>query len=245
MGDPITAALIGGGASLIGSGIQAYTNYKAQQEELEQRKKAADELRRLGQITDQEYNNLISQINAYYENRGSLGQEEDVNAYRKAIYGYNPEDYVENGGKEYSADDFQSKLNREDFVNPYYGRIIGNTADQIQHTAAGAGIGRGTGAALNIAKGVAEKSDELYRTANQDYQNERNFEYQKYIDAIRNNQQRLQGLQSGQQYRIGQLGNLATDYFNTQDTAMADELKARQDKMNAQTAYSTAIAGLY
>ena len=79
MGDPITAALIGGGASLIGSGIQAYTNYKAQQEELEQRKKAAQELRRLGQITDQEYNNLISQINAYYENRGSLGQEADVN----------------------------------------------------------------------------------------------------------------------------------------------------------------------
>ena len=47
------------------------------------------------------------------------------------------------------------------------------------------------------------------------------------------------------QYKIGQLGNLATDYFNTQDTTMADELKARQDKLNAQTAYSTAISGLY
>ena len=37
---PLAAALIGGGASLIGSGIQAYTNYKAQQEELEQRSEA-------------------------------------------------------------------------------------------------------------------------------------------------------------------------------------------------------------
>ena len=242
MGDPITAALIGGGASLIGSGIQAYTNYKAQQEELEQRKKAADELRRQGQITDREYMNLLDQINTYYENRGSLGTKDDATAYREAIYGYDPTAYA---GKEYSADDFQSKLNKEDFVNPYYGRIIGDTANQIQHTAAGAGIGRGTGAALNIAKGVAEKSDELYRTANQDYQSERNFEYQKYIDAIRNNRQRLQSLQSGQQYRIGQLGNLAGDYYNTMDTAMADQLKAQQDRMNAQTAYSTAIAGLY
>lgn len=242
MGDPITAALIGGGASLIGSGIQAYTNYKAQQEELEQRKKAADELRRQGQITDREYMNLLDQINTYYENRGSLGTADDALAYRNAITGYDPETYA---GKEYSADDFQSKLNKEDFVNPYYGRIIGDTANQIQHTAAGAGIGRGTGAALNIAKGVAEKSDELYRTANQDYQSERNFEYQKYIDAIRNNQQRLQSLQSGQQYKIGQLGNLAGDYYNTMDTAMADQLKAQQDRMNAQTAYSTAIAGLY
>lgn len=245
MGDPITAALIGGGASLIGSGIQAYTNYKAQQEELEQRKKAVDELRRQGQITDREYMNLLDQINTYYENRGSLGQKTDADEYRKAIYGYDPTAYVANAGKEYSADDFQSKLNREDFVNPYYGRIIGDTANQIQHTAAGAGIGRGTGAALNIAKGVAEKSDKLYRTANQDYQSERNFEYQKYIDAIRNNQQRLQSLQSGQQYKIGQLGNLAGDYYNTMDTAMADKLKAQQDRMNAQTAYSTAIGGLY
>lgn len=242
MGDPITAALIGGGASLIGSGIQAYTNYKAQQEELEQRRKAARELYEQKQITDAEYKNLIEQINKYYTDRGSIGQKDDAAAYREAITGYSPETYA---GKEYSADDFQSKLDREDFVNPYYGRIIGDTAEQIQHTAAGAGLGRGTGAALNIAKGVAEKSDDLFRTANQDYQSERNFEYQKYIDAIRNNQQRLQNLQSGQQYKIGQLGNLAADYFNTQDTAMADKLKAQQDKMNAQTAYSTAIAGLY
>lgn len=244
MGDPITAALIGGGASLIGSGIQSYTNYKAAQEEMKARKKAAQELLSQKQITDAEYKNLIDQIDQYYADRGSIGTQENADAYRQAIESYNPEDYA---GQEYTTAGFDREFDKskEDYVNPYYGRIISDAANQIQHSAAGAGLGRGTGAAMNIAKGTAEKSDELYRTAMQDYQNDRDFAYKKYADAIRNNQLRLQALQGGQQYKIGQLGNLASDYFNTQDTAMADKLKAQQDRMNAQTAYSTAISGLY
>ena len=98
---------------------------------------------------------------------------------------------------------------------------------------------------MNIAKGVAEKSDDLYRTAMQDYQNERNFQYQKYQDAIRNNQNYLNALREGNEYKIGLQGNLAQDYFNTQDSRMSDILKAQQDKMNAQQTYANAIAGLY
>ena len=79
----------------------------------------------------------------------------------------------------------------------------------------------------------------------QDYQNERDFEYQKYADAIRNNQERLKNLQSNQQFKITQLGNLASDYYNTQDSRMSDLLKAQQDKLNAQQTYANAIAGLY
>lgn len=239
MAPVIAAAIIGAGASLASSGISAYANYKAQEAELEARKDAAKELRARGQLTDAEYNSVINSINQYYNTRGSMGTQNDVNEYKQAIANYNPEDYaaVDPG--------FNWSGTKEDYLNPYYGKIIGDTANSIQHTAAGAGLGRGTGAALNIAKGVSEKSDELYRTAMADYQNERDFQYKKYQDAIRNNQNYLSALREGNEYKIGLQGNLAQDYFNTQDSRMSDVLKAQQDKLNAQQTYANAIAGLY
>lgn len=239
MAAPLIAAGIVAGASLLGSGIQAYTQNKAAEAELEARKEAADKLRQQGQITDSEYNSLINQINTYYNQRGSLGTQQDVNQYKQAIQGYKPEDYAADIGQ------FSYDKSKEDFINPYYSRIIGDTAGTIQHTAAGAGLGRGTGAALNIAKGVSEKSDELYRTAMQDYQQDKEFAYKQYQDAITNNQNRLNALNTATQYKIGLQGNLAQDYYNTQDSRMSDVMKAQQDRLAAQQNYATAMSGLY
>lgn len=235
----IAGAAAGVAGQLGGAAISGYYSDKAAKREADARKDAAAQLRAQGQITDAQYNQLINQINQYYNTRGSLGTQADVNAYKQAIAGYNPEDYAADVGE------FSYGKTKEDFLNPYYSAIIGDTANQIQHTAAGAGIGRGTGAALNIAKGVAEKSDELYRSAMQDYQNDRSFEYQKYADAIKNNQNRLNALNSAQQYKIGLQGNLASDYYNTQDSRMSDIMQAQQDRMNAQVGYASAISGLY
>lgn len=237
---PIVAAIAAGAATnLISSGIQSYTANKAAEADREARKEAAEKLRQQGQITDNEYRALINQIDNYYAQRGSLGSKEDVNKFKSDIAGYNPEDYA------YDFGDFNYNKTKEDFLNPYYGRIIGDTANTIQHTAAGAGLGRGTGAALNIAKGTAEKSDELYKTAMSEYNADREFEYQKYADAIKNNQARLNAIREGQQYKIGLEGDLAQDYYNTMDTAMGDKLKAQQDRLTAQQNYANAIAGLY
>ena len=65
-------ALIGAGAAIIGSGIQAYGNYKAQEEERKARERAAKELKAAGQLTDDEYRQVLSNIDSYYQNRGSL-----------------------------------------------------------------------------------------------------------------------------------------------------------------------------
>jgi len=245
----IAAALIGAGASLASSGISSYANYKSQEAQMKARQQAAAELRQQGQITDREYQSLINQIKNYYEGRGSLGTKDDVNQYKQAIESYNPQDFADIDYTNIANADANGNFNvgytKEDFLSPYYGKIIGDTASQLQHTAAGAGIGRGTGAALNIAKGVSEKSDELYRTAMQDYQNERNFDYKKFQDAINNNWKQLNALKSGTEYKIGLEGNLASDYYNTQDSRMSDILKAQQDKLNAQQTYANAIAGLY
>ena len=237
----IAGAAAGLAGQLGGAAISGYYSNEASKREADARKEAAAQLRADGQITDAQYNQLISQINQYYNSRGSLGTQQDVNQYKAAIQGYNPEDYAADVG-EFS--DTYDKT-KEDFVNPYYSQIIADTRDTIQHSAAGAGLGRGTGAALNIAKGTAEKSDELYRTAQEAYRDDRNFAYQTYIDAIQNNQNRLNALRSGTEYKIGLQGDLAQDYYNTQDSRMSDIMQAQQDRLNAKAGYASAIAGIY
>lgn len=240
MAFPLAAAVAAGAlASMYSAHTSSKASTEAAQKEYEARKLALNELRRQGQLTDAEYDSMLRDVQSYYANRGSLGTIEDVNKYKADIEGYNPEDYV------YDFDDFKYDKTKEDFLNPYYSKIIGDTRDQIQHTAAGAGLGRGTGAALNIAKGVAEKEDELYKTAMEEYNRDREFDYKKYADAITNNQNKLNAIRQGLEYKIGLEGDLAHDYYNTQDQAMADALKVKQDKLNAKTAYTTAITGLY
>lgn len=235
----LIAAGVGAAATIGGSAIQGYYADKASEREANARKEAAAELKKQGQLTDAEYGKMINEINQYYNTRGSLGTRSDVNDYRSAIQNYNPEDYV--------AEDqgFNFDKTKEDYINPYYAQIIGQTRDELQHTAAGAGLGRGTGAALNIAKGVAEKSDELYNTAMSEYRDERDFAYKQYTDAITNAQNRLNALREGNQYKMGLQGNLAQNYFDSMDARQSDLMAANQDKLNAQVAYGNALAGLY
>lgn len=243
MAAPIIAAGIAAGATLLGQGISSYFTNKANEAELEAKKEAAEKLYQQGQLTQNEYRTVLGQIDSYYASRGSIGSKRDVNDYTNAIRSYNPQDYVETASL--TPFDWESNHSKEDYLNPYYSRIIGDTANSIQHTAAGAGLGRGSGAALNIAKGVSEKSDELYRTALADYKDDRNFAYQQYQDKISNNQNRLNALNNAVQYKIGQQGNLANDYMNYQDAWQSDKMKAQQDRLNAKQAYDIAITGLY
>lgn len=236
---PAIALGVAAGTQLLGSWLGSKSEKEAREYEAQLREQARQDLQAQASRTDQDYEGIKSDINRYYLNRGSLGQRSDIQSYRDAISGYNPEDYVADVGE------FNYDKTKEDFLNPYYSAIIGDTANQIQHTAAGAGLGRGTGAALNIAKGVAEKSDELYKTANDEFNADRSFVYQTYQDKIKNNQAKLDALRSATENKINMTGNLAQDYLGTQDASMQSQLQAEQDRMNARVGYASAISSLY
>ena len=237
---PVIAAIAASaGAQLLGNHLQSEAAKYATDKELSARRDAAAYLRQQGQLTDAEYNDVIKQIDEYYAQRGSLGTKQDANEYTAAIQGYNPEDYV------YDFKDFNYKKTKEDFLNPYYNQIIGEAAQKAQGSAAGAGMGRSTWAAQNIARAVAQKEDELYKTALNEYNTDRSQAYKEYAEAITRNQERLNSLRESNQYKIGLQGNLAQDYFNTQDQAISDKLKAEQDKLVAKQTYAQAIGGLY
>ena len=189
------------------------------------------------------YNNIINGLDAYYKQRGSLGTAQDATSYKQAIEGYNPDSFVYTPG-EFNAADYDVG-SREDYINPYYDQIIGDTAAQVQHSAAGAGIGRGSGAAKAIATEVAQKNNDLWKEANQEYKDERNFAYNQYSDYIQNMQNALNAKRAATDTKLTMQGNLANDYYNVMDSAQSDRLKALQDQIATNSTYSTAMAGLF
>jgi hypothetical protein len=206
------------------------------------REARSDMVNRLGEMkaqSDNQYDQILRDIAGYYDRRGSLGTAQDASAYKQAIADYNPDSFV------YTPTEFSYNKTRDDFINPYMQTIIGDEVANVQHSAAGAGLGRGSGAAQAIAQAVAEKENELFKEAQQEYKDDRNFEYQKYNDYARQMQEALNQKRAATDTKLTMQGNLAQDYYNVMDSAQADKLKAQQDKIATGATYSTAMAGLY
>lgn len=233
---PVAVGLGVMAANLIGNQL----NSAAEQEQKEQGRAY---LRGAQSSANSAYNNIINGLDAYYSKRGSLGTSQDAADYKQAIEGYDPDSFVYTPGQFNAAD--YGVGSREDYINPYYDQIIGDTAAQVQHTAAGAGIGRGSGAAQAIATEVAQKNNELWKEANQEYKDERNFAYNQYADYIQNMQNALNAKRAATDTKLTMQGNLANDYYNVMDSAQSDKLKALQDQIATNSTYSSAMASLF
>ena len=243
---PVVAAMAAGALSnMYAADKQSEATKEATAKERESRDAARAALGELAKSTGEDYEALSKDITNWYLNRKALGHVTDVDDYRASIEGYNPNAYVYDFDKELGTFDKRYTKTKEDFLNPYYNQIIGDAAQKAQGSAAGAGMGRSTFAAQNIARAVAQKEDELYKTALNEYNTDRSQAYKEYADAITRNQNRLNALREGNQYKMGLEGDLAKDYINTQAQRQADVMKLKQDKLNAQQQYDMAITGLY
>lgn len=230
IGEIVAGAVQGIGGLALG----AYDSYKTR----EAKEKARKELKKLGLESDASYATMLQDLTNHYANRNTLGTAEDAQTYKDLIKGYDPNDYA------YDFDEFEYNKTADDFINPYRDKIIKGTSDALQHTAAGAGLGRGTGAALNIAKGVADKDQELYNTAYNQFSDDRNTSYNQWSDYINKMQNKLNTLQQGYNSQVTMQGNLADDYFKVNDAKMADQLKLAQDREAAKASYATQIASI-
>lgn len=227
-------------AGAVAAGTIASNLYNSSKDR-EAREAARSRLATDKSLAGQDYDQVMKDIEAYYKTRGSLGTKNDADAYKAAIAGYDPNSFVYNRGR------FEDEYNKtaSDFINPLRDKIVANEIAGVQHSAAGAGLGRGSGAAEAIAQAVADKDEELYRLAQEDYRDDRNFAYQKYSDYANAMQQKLDTLRAATDTKMTLQGNLAQDYYGVMDAQMADKLKTRQDKIATDATYAQAMAGLY
>lgn len=232
--------------ALIAGGVAAAnlaSNIMNSRADRKSKENARDRLSEDKTKTGYDYQEILRDIDNYYKDRGSLGSEQDVEDYKAAIAGYDPNSFVYDLGDPRNQFSYNKSVN--DFVNPLRDNIVQNEIEGVQHSAAGAGLGRGSGAAQAIAEAVANKDEELYRLAQQDYRDDRDFAYRKYNDFTTAMQNNLDRLRSATDTKLTMQGNLANDYYSVMDSAQSDRLKARQDKLASDMTYAQAMAGLY
>ncbi len=225
----------------IGQGINSGVDIWEYLDDRDRTSRARSRVAESQEDVDNQYAGMLADLEQYYDDRGSLGSQEDVNKYKQIVSNYDPSDYVYDDFGKFS-DEYSKTV--DDFVNPYYDQIIKGTSDALQHTAAGAGLGRGTGAALNIAQGVAEKEDELYKTALDAYNTDREQSYTEYSDYIKNMQSKLDSLNEATQTQATLYGNLANDYYSTMDAEQTAKTNLKSDKISSDEGYAAAMAGL-
>lgn len=242
-----TGAALGAAAGPIGSlaggalgAIAGIFSSLGEEEDARRKQETLDNIKKQFNLTQDEVEGLLD---AYYDNPDNfLGSAEDVQAYKDAVNAYNPNDYVYDFGEFAYTDENGKEKTVDDFVNPYYDKIIKDTSDRVQHSAAGAGVGRGTGAANAIAKAVSEKNDELYKTALNEYNTDRAQRYSEWAGNIDRMQQKLNQLKSAADTKMTMQGNLANSYLDSQQQEMSDKIAARQAR--SQGNLQLASAGL-
>ena len=212
-----------GGAN-IGFGI--YDRYQQQKAEEAAKK-------RISQMTGQtasDYDKMIQMLEEWHGKQTATATPEMVAEYSALLGGYDPTEYTADFEKFQFTDENGKPLSREDFLAANREQILQSVSDRLQHTAAGAGLGRGTGAAMSIAEGVAEKDEELQRLSNEQYLGERSQAYSEWSNYIDKMQRKLDAARSGTESKISMLGGAIGQQEQKESDYMADLLALLENK---------------
>lgn len=228
-----TGAAIGSAAgpvgALIGGGVGALAGVFSAWEQSENEKERRKILEKAKQQFGIDQAQIEQLMDAYYSDpENFLSTREDVDAYKKALSEYNPKNFAADVTAFKYTDENGREKTVDDFLNPYMDKVIGDTTKRISHSAAGAGVGRGTGAANAIATGVAQKENELYNTALNAYNADRSQAYTEWAGNIDRMQARLNALKSATDSKLNAQGNLANDYAQQRQNEISDKIAAKQ-----------------
>lgn len=212
-----------GGAN-IGFGI--YDRYQQQKAEEAAKK-------RVSQMTGQtasDYDKMLQLLEKWHKDQTTTATPAMASEYKRLLSGYDPTAYTADVEKFQFTDENGKPLSREDFLAANREQILQSVSDRLQHTAAGAGLGRGTGAAMSIAEGVAEKDEELQRLANEQYLGERSQAYSEWSNYIDKMQRKLDAERSGTESKISMLGGAIGQQEAKESDYMADLLALLENK---------------
>lgn len=226
MAAPIAEIIEGGmkGTADIGFGI--YDRYQ----QAEAAKKAKKQVKKVSQQTESDYNQMLEMLDKWRQDKITAATPQMISEYSSLLENFEPSEYTADIEKFEFTDEQGKPLTREDFLAKNRDQILQSVTDRIQHSAAGAGLGRGTGAALGIAEGVAAKDEELQRLANQEYSTAKQQAYSEWSDYIDKMQRKLDAERAGTESRISMLGGAIGQQQQQESDYMADLLALLENK---------------
>lgn len=219
---------VAGGAIGLAAGL--FGEYEAASNESEKRKV----LEKASQLLNASTSELQSLVNQWYKDNPSIGSRQDVETYSKLTHDYDPNEFV------YDFEDFDEQFDVNDYYAPNREALIEKTGDAVQARAAGAGIGRGTGAANQIATAVADKNESLYKDALDAMNQDRQFAYNLWNAKIQHGQNRLTQLKNAKDTQLQLYGGLAEDFQNWNQSRLQQQVDLDQQRMNNQLALTLA-----
>lgn len=253
-GAAVGTAIMPGWGTAIGAGVGALVGVFqsiAQYHNDAERRRAVE---RLATQIGADYKELQKQFDTWYDTKGSEFFGEDAKTdYQDAAakirdFDFSKYDWLDTDGdgvvsdKEKEAAKYTYNRDIDYFMNPYLEDLQSDAAAKVEHTAAGAGLGRGTGAARAVANSVSEIKDKAYNTALNEWKADRNFDYQQWADYNQAMRDRLANMLSVDQWQIGQQKAIGEDWINWENNAFENKMKLKQDALDAQTQIS--LAGL-
>ena len=211
---------LAGGAVGLAAGL--FSAYEQEQDERKRQKILEQAAQQLNTSTAQ----LKEAVNQWYKDNPSMGSKQDVSKYTELVADYDPNEFV------YDAEDFDNNYDVNDYYAPNREALIEKTGDAVQARAAGAGIGRGTGAANQIATAVADKNEDLYKDALAAMNQDRQFAYNLWNAKIQQGQNRLNQLKNAKDTQLSLYGGLAEDFQNWNKSQLQSMIDLDQQKMN-------------
>lgn len=219
---------VAGGAIGLAAGL--FGEYEAASNESEKR----DILAKASQLLNSSTTELQSLVNQWYKDNPSIGSKQDVETYSNLTHDYDPNEFV------YDFEEFDKEYDVNDYYAPNREALIEKTGDAVQARAAGAGIGRGTGAANQIATAVADKNESLYKDALDAMNQDRQFAYNLWNAKIQHGQNRLSQLKSAKDTQLQLYGGLAEDFQNWNQSKLQQQVDLDQQRANNQLSLTLA-----
>lgn len=225
---------IGAGVGLLSGLFQSWAESDNEEEKKQALQRAANELG-VG------YNQAKAIFQTYYDTYAPGGTKEDIQQAADAIRTFNVNDYLMsstdnngNGIPDVYEFDTEGKWNwenaKDDYLDPYYQDIIDKSNRAVQASAAGAALGRSTGAARAISENTVKEYNGLYKDARDMFNQDRTFEYQKQQDQIQNTENRLRTLMEGKQWQIGQQQELGNQFLNFEGNKAQNQANLEMNK---------------
>lgn len=223
--------IVGGAIGIVGGIFQA----AAEEEDYERRMEILDQLQ---QMTDLSYNEIEQAFTEFYKNYEPGGTQQDAIEAAQKIRNF--DDTFAKRLEKYGLDDpenlkFEYNKDVTDFLNPYMGNVINASNASVQHSAAGAGLGRSTGAAKAISENTAKEYDKLYNTALSAYNADRSQAYTEFQGYLDNANKQLNMLTSNDQWGITQQKQLGQDYLNWEAQQVENKTDLNKDRINTRT----------
>lgn len=212
---------------LVDLGLGAYDRFIG---EPKKEKKRQQRLKDLEEEVSSDYTNMMKLLSGYHDKQDRFVTPEMKQEYQRMLSEYDPNAYIYDFDKFQFTDEEGKPLTREDFVAENKDAMLADIESALSHSAAGAGLGRGSGAAGAIAQGVADKSLELQRLANQEYQQERTNAYNEWSDYIDKMQAKMGLQEAGYRQRMGLIGGEMERERGEESDYMADLLSLLQGK---------------